>query len=156
MEIFEQALRAFLINVNVTGSRVFLMQAPQNPAPQAALPFLVFFPIAAFPYHAHGGPLEVVEREYQISVFDKSQSAALAIADTIRGSLDGFSGNVQSPWYIDAAFYQTQTWLREEQTQIFHVVQEYRIMFRALTPLLKQPPAVPTAVQPAVTLERST
>ena len=155
MEIFEQALRAFLINVNVTGSRVFLMQAPQNPAPQAALPFLVFFPIAAFPYHSHLGPLQVVEREYQISIFDKSQSTALAIADTIRGALDGFQGDVLAPWRIDAALYQTQTWLREEQTQIFHVVQDYRIQFRQLVPLVKQS-ALPTAVQPAVTLERST
>ena len=93
MTLFEQTLRDLLIQANVVSSRVFLARAPQKPAAQMTYPYIVFFHLAPNPHYMQSGPLETLDREYQIGVFDQSQSTALAIADTLREYLEAFRGD---------------------------------------------------------------
>ena len=148
MTIVENTLRRLLIQANVGfEKRVFLMFAPQVPAPQQKWPYCVFFHVAPNPLHDHGGPLDLLIREYQVSIFDPSQSKALAIADSLRNYLDGYRGTFEDTDF-GGIFYMTQTGSREPDTELFHIVQEYRIQFKYL-PIT----AVTTAVTTATTGE---
>lgn len=143
MIIFEQTLRQMLIDTNLVAARVFLFLAPQVPASQAVDPYMVFFPVAPIDQQGsetHGGPLTVITRLYQISIFDKSQSRALAIADSLRMHLDGWRGDYLN-CHIGHIFPVTQTITYENDTKLFQVIAEYRIMFRYIS---YDPPAVPT------------
>lgn len=131
MEIFEQALRAILIQTNLVGPRVFLMRAPQKPAEQMVTPYIIFFAVGPQTYTTQRGPLDQQQRLYQISIFDDSQSRALAIADSLRQKLDTLRGDV-GQWRIGSCFYSTQTSTWEFDTGLTHVVTEFLIMFRYL------------------------
>jgi hypothetical protein len=143
MIIFEQTLRDLLIQANLVADRVFLMRAPQVPADKQKIPYIIFFHVA--PVNPIGlvtmhGPLDVQDRMYQVSIFDHSQSRALAIADSLRIYLDTLYGDFENV-HIGHLFYMTQTWGWEEDTLLYQVIQEYRIMFRYLN---YDPPATPT------------
>jgi len=127
--IFEDVFRQLLVQINVVGTRVFLMRAPQTPASQMQVPYLVFLPIGQEPLHSHQGPLDLQIRNYQISIFDTSQSRALGIADTIREALDGFRGDYQGVQF-GAIFYRTQTSGYEEDTRLHQVMMDFRILFQ--------------------------
>lgn len=131
MEIFEQTLRAILVQTNLVGSRVFLMRAPQRPAEQMVTPYFIFFPVGPQTYSTMRGPLNQIQRLYQVSIFDNSQTRALAIADSLRQNLDGMRGDFDN-WRIGSCFYQTQTEAFEFDTQLIHVVTEFLIMFSYL------------------------
>jgi hypothetical protein len=131
MTIFEQTLRDVLIQANVTDDRVFLIRAPQVPAPQQRFPYMVFFHIAPTPHYEQQGPLSVMDREYQISIFDQSQSRALAIGDTLRAYLEGFRGDFEDSRFY-AFFHRTQTQAWEPDTQLYQIIQEYRILYAVL------------------------
>ena len=143
MVIFEQTLRQLLIESNLVAGRVFLMRSPQAPAPLADPPYIVFFPVAPIDQQGtetHGGPLNVITRLYQMSIFDNSQSRALAIADSLRMYLDGWRGDYLN-CHIGHIFPVTQSIGDETDTRLFQVIAEYRIMFRFIS---YDPPAVPT------------
>src|SRR5262245_29698829 len=131
MIIFEQTLRDLLIQTNLVGTRVFLMRAPQVPTPAPQVPYVVFFMVGPLPMMTMTSPSNHIQRDYQISIFDNSQSRALAIADSFRTFLDGFSGDYENT-HIGHAFYMTQTWAWEPDTMLFQVIQEYRIAFNYL------------------------
>lgn len=146
MIIFEQTFRALLIGTNLVERRVFLMRAPQVPAEQQKLPYFVFFPVGPLPLTTHNGPVNQIQRDYQVSIFDKSQSRALAIGDSLRAAINTLHGDFLNV-HIGSCFYMTQTWNWEQETKLFHVIQEYRVMFNYLGQTATQP-AVPTAVSP--------
>lgn len=128
MVIFEQTLRKLLIASNLVADRVFLMAAPQAPNAKLVLPYIVFFHVGPIPHTTQHGPLKQIQRDYQVSVFDESQSRALAIGDSMRQWLNTFHGAYENV-VIGSAHYMTQTWLREDDTALFQVIQEYRIIF---------------------------
>ena len=143
MIIFEQTLRDLLIQANLVDNRVFLMRAPQKPADQQKTPYIVFFhvaPVDPIGLKTMTGPLDQQDRLYQVSIFDNSQSRALAIADSLRMYLDTFHGDYENV-RIGHSFYMTQTWAWEPDTLLYQVIQEYRIMFRYLN---YDPPVTPT------------
>jgi hypothetical protein len=129
MVIFEQTLRDLILDVGLTDRRVFLMRAPQTPAPQQLVPYIVFFPIAPLEIGAtQTGPLNLIRRDYQVSFFDSQQSRALAMADTLRTSLDTLSGDYENV-HIGSCFHVMQTWQWEPDTELYQVIQDYRIIF---------------------------
>jgi hypothetical protein len=128
--VFEDTLRAILAGTKLFGERVYLMRAPQQP-PTIAVPYAVFFMVAPYPHPRMTGPLGMLERDYQISIFDRSQSNALGVADILRARLDTLHGVVGS-MRIDSTFYQTQTWGYEDDTGLYQIVQEYRFQFTDL------------------------
>jgi hypothetical protein len=134
MIIFEQTLRDLLIQTNLVADRVFLMRAPQVPNQKTQTPYVVFFmvaPVNPLGLKTHIGPIDQVERLYQISIFDSSQSRALAIGDSLRVYLDTLNGDFENV-HIGHSFYMTQTWAWESDTLIYQVIQEYQIMFNYL------------------------
>jgi hypothetical protein len=144
MVIFEQTLRDLLIQTNLVSTRVFLMRAPQVPADQQSIPYVLFFmvgPVDPLGLTTQHGPLDQIERLYQISIFDNSQSRALAIGDSLRMFLHSLSGDFENV-RIGHSFYMTQTWAWEPDTLLYQVIQEYRIMFRYLNQ--DPPPVAPT------------
>jgi hypothetical protein len=130
--IFEDVLRDMLVATNLVGRRVFLARAPQKPADQQVTPYMVFLMVAPFPLHSQGGPASLMEREYQLSVFDQSQARGLAIADSLRSALDGFSGSYEGVWF-GGIFYRTQTMQYENDTMLFQFITEFRILY-TMTP----------------------
>jgi len=126
--IFEQTLRDVLINANVTDDRVFLVRAPQVPAAKAANPYMIFFAISPTPHYDHSGPLDTKDRDYQVSIFDPSQSKALALADTLRDYLEHFRGDFSNVRF-GAFFHRNQTHQYETDTKLYQIVQEWRILF---------------------------
>jgi hypothetical protein len=147
MVIFEQTFRDLLIQTNLVADRVFLMRAPQVPNTKATIPYIVFFmvaPVAPILLKTQTGPLDQVERLYQVSVFDTSQSRALAIGDSLRMYLDTLSGDFENV-HIGHAFYMTQTWAWESDTLLYQVIQEYQVMFNYLNPA--PPPVTPTTAR---------
>jgi hypothetical protein len=142
MQIFEQTLRKLLSQSNLVGNRVFLLRAPQSPNTSLTLPYIVFFHVAPVPHHTHRGPLKQLQRVYQVSIFDESQSRALAIADSLRAWLDTYHG-LYDGVNFGSTFYLTQTSTYEADTRLFQVIQEYQIIFE---------PAVPTrSIKPQLT-----
>src|SRR5262245_2622438 len=129
MVIFEQTLRKLLIDSNLVANRVFLMRAPQVPTERLQIPYIVFFHVAPLPHVTHRGPLKQIERDYQISIFDNSQSRALAIGDSMRQWLNTYHGLYENVVF-GSTFYMTQTWTYEQDTKLFQVIQDYRIVFQ--------------------------
>ena len=141
MALFEETFRDYLIALNLVGGRVSLIRAPQIPAEKMVTPYMVFLPVAAFPMVTQHGPLDIVQHDYQISIFDPSQTRALAIAESVRLSLNtlhGTFGNV----YFGSCFHVMQSPQWEQETKLVHIIQQYRIMYRLL-------PAVQPVVTPA-------
>jgi hypothetical protein len=141
--IFEDVLRDLLISINVVGSRVFLMRAPQVPAGQQKIPYIVFFEVGPSPMHDLRAALDVLDRTYQVSIFDTSQSRAIAISETLRTSLDGNRGQYEGVLF-DGIFYRARTAAYENETKLFHIIQEYRILFHQNGLLNRNLPAVNT------------
>jgi len=133
MVIVEQVIRDLLIRTNLCETRVFLHRAPQVPAEQQKYPFMIFFHVAPLPLTAHSGPLSLINRDYQVSIYDLSQSRALGIGDALRGALDGLRELFEGVQF-GGIFYRNQTHGYEVETKLHEVVQEYRIFYRLLDP----------------------
>jgi hypothetical protein len=129
--IFEDVLRALLVGTDVAGTRVFLARAPQVPADQQRTPYLVFFSVGPTPRHAMGGPVSVQDVEYQVSIFEPSQSKALAIAATLKQKLDGVAGDYAGVRF-GGIFYRSQSSDYESHANIHHVFMTFRILFEFL------------------------
>jgi len=129
--IFEDVLRALLIGTDVAGPRVFLMRAPQVPTDQQRTPYLVFFQVGDSPQHAITGPLQLLDREYQVSIFDPSQSRAIGIADQLQAALNGVRGDYSGVRF-GGIFYRSRTATYEHLAQLFHVIVTFRILFQLL------------------------
>lgn len=129
MVIVEQVIRDLIIRTNLYERRVFLMRAPQVPAEQQTNPFAIFFHVSPIPMHAHSGPLGLIERDYQVSSYDPSQTKVLGLADALRASLDGFVGEFEGVLF-GGIFYRNQLSRYEQNTKLFEVIQEFRIFYR--------------------------
>jgi len=142
--IVEQTLRDLLIAANVCDDRVFLIRAPQVPADKARNPYIIFFHLAPYPHYSQDGPIQTFDREYQVSIFDPSQSKALAIADTVRDYLERFRGEFGAARFY-GFFHRNQTQHWESDTKLYQIVQEYRILYALLNGI-----STTTAVRPAL------
>jgi hypothetical protein len=129
--IFEDVLRAMLIQFNLVDKRVWLIRAPQKPTVQPMVPYMIFQHVGPVPLHSIRAPLDVLQREYQISIFDTSQSRALAIADALRTRLDGMRGDYMTV-HFGAIFYRLQTSGYEADTELYSVVTSFEILFQYL------------------------
>ena len=132
MTIFEQTFRNLMIASNLVDNRVFFWSAPQVPASQAKTPYLVFVEISPVTgEYPQDGPLALQHRDYQVSIFDPSQTRVTAIADSLRQHLDGYRATYQNVRF-GAIFFHNQTTLYEPETQLFGIVQEYRTQYHML------------------------
>jgi hypothetical protein len=129
--IIEDVLRQLLIATDVAATRVFVMRAPQKPAEQMKTPYIVFFQVGPSPMHSQTGPLDLLDREYQVSIFDPSQSRALGIADELRRQLDGLRGDYMGLRF-GAIFFRVQTSAFEATPEIVQVVTAFRVLFTVL------------------------
>ena len=151
--IFEDVLRALLVGTDVAGTRVFLMRAPQKPAGQQSTPYLVFEPVASAPRHTQIGPISMQDVDYQIDIFDPSQSRALGIADTLRRKLVGVRG-VFAGVRIGGIFNHSHTVGFEPQPDLQHVIVTFTILFEFLPEFenFTHQPRQPIATQRRTTL----
>lgn len=133
MVIFEQVLRDLIIAANLFERRVFLLRAPQVPAEQQKTPYAVFLPTGPSPMHVHDGPLSLQDRTYQVSIFDESQTKALALAESLKAYLDGYRGMYEGVDFGGIFFY-ASTWEYEPASTIYHMSVEFRILYRLVNP----------------------
>jgi hypothetical protein len=133
MVIVEQVIRDLLIQTNLCDTRVFLRRAPQVPAEQQKNPFMIFSHVAPLPVGAHDGPLDLMQRDYQVQIFDPSQSKAIAIGDSLRAALDGYRQEFEGVRF-GAIFYRAETSAYESETRLHEVMQEYRFLYQLIDP----------------------
>lgn len=129
--IFEDVLRSLIVGTDIASTRVFLMRAPQAPADQLKTPYVVFIPVGPSPVYSHRGQLSMQDTEYQISIFDASQSRALAARDTLRSKLGGIRG-VYAGVNIGGMFYRSDKVAYESASDLHHVIVTFRIQFEFL------------------------
>lgn len=133
MVIFEQVLRDLIVATNLFERRVFLLRAPQVPAEQQKTPYAVFLPTGPSPIHAQTGPLVLQDRTYQVSIFDESQTKALAIAESLKNALDGWKGTYEGVDF-GGIFLYSSSWEYEPASILFHITVEFRILYRLIDP----------------------
>ena len=129
MTIFEQAFRNYLIDANLVQQRVFLWRAPQVPASQMRYPYMVFLHIAPTTHPIHAGVVQLIDRDYQISIYDPSQTKVIGVADSLRKYLDGTYDVEYQGIRFGMIQYRVQSSGYEPETKLFQVIQEYRIQF---------------------------
>ncbi len=135
---FEEALRYFLTSNSslspLLGSNVFSAFAQQRPT----TPYLVFVQIGPRPLHSHQGPPSpgILQRTYQFSTFNPSQSGGILVADTLRIALDGFSGIMPvsadpsaQQYSVRAVLFQSQKYMFDLDTQLHMQAQDFFIQF---------------------------
>jgi hypothetical protein len=132
---FEEALRYFLTSASLAvGSNVFSAYSQQRPA----TPYLVFVQIGPRPLHAHNGPPSpgILQRTYQFSIFDPSQSSSISIANDLRVLLDGFSGVMPvsadpsaQQYKVQACLFVSQRYIFDLDTQLHMQAQDFFIQF---------------------------
>jgi len=129
--IFEDVLRALLVQLNLVDKRVYLIRAPQKPTVAPMVPYMVFQHVAPIPLHSIQAPLALLQREYQVTIFDNSQSRGLAIADALRTRIDGMRGDYMGVHFGYILYrYQTSGW--ESDTELYSIVTAYDILFQFL------------------------
>jgi hypothetical protein len=131
MVIFEDVLRALLVQLNLVDKRVYLIRAPQKPTVPVMAPYIVFQHVGPVPLHSLRAPLDVLQRDYQISIFDNSQSRALGIADSLRTRMDGMTGDYLGI-HFGAILYRYQTSGYEADTELYTIVLGFDILFQYL------------------------
>ena len=128
MTIFEQTFRDLLIAANLVDTRVFFWRAPQVPAEQAKVPYVIFFQVGPDnSAYTMGGPLTMVDRDYQVAIYDPSQSRCTAIADSLRAHLDGYHETYKNVRF-GATFYHSQTSTFEADTKLFVIMQDLSLI----------------------------
>lgn len=126
---FEEALRYFITSAALAvGSNVFSAFSQQRPT----TPYLVFVQIGPRPLHAHNGPPSpgILQRIYQFSIFDPSQSSSISIADALRVLLDGYRGVMAISADPSAQQYSVQGCLFQSQKYLFDT--DARVHMQAL------------------------
>jgi hypothetical protein len=135
---FEEALRYFLTSNSslspLLGSNVFSAFSQQRPA----TPYLVFVQIGPRPLHSHQGPPSpgILQRLYQFSIFDPSQSDSILVADTLRLALDGFSGSMAvsadpsaQQYSVKACLFQSQKYMFDADSRVHMQALDFFIQF---------------------------
>lgn len=132
---FEEALRYFLTSAALgVGSNVFSAFSQQRPT----TPYLVFVQIGPRPLHAHSGPPSpgMLQRIYQFSWFDPSQSSSIAGADALRLLLDGYRGSMAvsadpsaQQYSVQACLFQSQKYMWDADARIHMQALDFFIQF---------------------------
>ena len=94
MAAFEEALRNFLnlAPINMPGGYLSTYSVQQP-----AVPYLIFTDITQRPVYGQSGAANLIQRTYQLSIFDSSQSRAIYTADRLRQMFQGFKGVMVDP-----------------------------------------------------------
>jgi hypothetical protein len=132
---FEEALRYTITSAALAvGSNVFSAFAQQRPT----TPYLVFVQIGPRPLHSHGGPPSpgILQRTYQFSIFDPSQSSSISIADSLRALLDGYRGVMAvsadpsaQQYSVQGCLFQSQKYMWDADARLHMQAQDYFIQF---------------------------
>lgn len=110
-------------------NRVFSHKAPQASGQSVAEPYLVIYRISPTPRHVHAGPVPVIERLFQFSIFGRSQSAVLECADALRRLMDGYRGPMGS-YDVSGVFWSGERMLLNETSGMHQAACDYRIHYR--------------------------
>jgi len=110
---------------NVTalvGSRIYPLKLPQA----ATYPAITYQRVSGDRIRSLDGPSGLADPRIQLDLWDKTYSGVKALADTVRGALDGFRGlmgtdNIGGVLLLsDSDFY-------EQGVEVFRVIQDYSI-----------------------------
>ncbi|MDQ7019615.1 MAG: DUF3168 domain-containing protein [Robiginitomaculum sp.] len=104
--------------------RIYPLQIPAG----AAFPNAVVQRIATRRDATLGGPNGVARVRVQVDIFAKTQLQARALADAVRGLLDGFAGT-QSGVVVQDSLLENEHDLFDEQTGIYRTILEFQIRF---------------------------
>lgn len=123
--MIEESLRTkILADSDVTddiGQRLYILKLPQNPT----YPTVTYFKVSNARHH----DLDVAMPRYQIDVWAESYITARQVADNIRKALQRESGNWSGISVIQAV-YEGETDLYEEDTELYHIAQDFKIIYR--------------------------
>jgi hypothetical protein len=123
--MIEESLRAkILADTDVTddiGQRLYILKLPQSPT----LPAVTYFKVSNPRHH----DIDVAMPRYQFDIWAESYITARGVADNIRKALQRESGTWTGIRVIQAV-YLGETDMYEDDTELYHVAQDYKIIYR--------------------------
>jgi hypothetical protein len=130
MRIIEDVIRELVAALELPfASRIFLMRAPQAPAPSPAVPYCVMIPAGTNPIHGTHARSYLMNRVFQFSIYDSSQTRALWVSETLRLKIDALRGHFGGVNF-GAILLRAQTAAAPEiATGLFHVISDYEFIY---------------------------
>lgn len=123
--MIEEAVRKKLLASqdlrNLVGDRIYVLKLPQNPT----YPAVTFFK-ASNPRHHD---LDIAYPRFQFDVWAASYEAAKNVADEIRKALQREKGDWSGIKVIQGV-YLNEIDLYEDDTKIYHIVSDYKIIYK--------------------------
>lgn len=75
---------------DLVGTRIYMMNAPQN----TAFPYVVYRKVAASPDYAMGGQSGLQQAWFEFFVYDDLYATVLAVVEQLRQELSGYHGTM--------------------------------------------------------------
>jgi len=123
-ELIEQAILTRLSQIDLLGGRIYPVKAPQD----VELPYLIFFKVATSRDHSHSGSSHLASAWVQFSSFAQTYEEGKQIVGEIKTLLDSFRGTITNI-SINGCFLQEEVDFLEEDTGLYHIACDYRIVY---------------------------
>lgn len=121
----EEAIRAILVansTVKAITTRIYPSTLPQDPI----YPLILYIRISGYRDNALTGPSGLANPRFQIEAWATTYSAAKALANAIRGALNGYRGTVGQV-SIGSFLIQSERDIYEPEAACHRVVMDYTI-----------------------------
>lgn len=110
---------------SLAGGKVYAGRAKQG----TALPYIVHFKIGIDPEPDKDDVSTVDNIRYQVSCFDSTLEDAQTLADSVRSAMDAYEGTKATVVILYIEFLD-ENYLFEEDVQVHHIAQDYRITIK--------------------------
>jgi hypothetical protein len=124
----EEAVRTVLTNTGAVTALISTRVYPLYLPPDTTLPAVAYERISTRRSYAHDGPQAPVTARLQFNSIATTLSAAMGVADAIRGALSGYTG-VSAGVKIASCLLGNELSQDELDTGLARVVQDYLVTF---------------------------
>jgi len=129
---FRAGLRAFLlpdsnISAAVGAARIYHMRMPQGIRDAS----IVYQRISNVGDHHMGGASGISRPRVQIDCYARDIDTASALADLVKGRLDGYSGLMDTV-VVQGCFFETEDDDYEESAELMRVRHDYQLIYESL------------------------
>lgn len=114
-----------IANLLLSVGTAYPMKAPQT----TALPYIVYHVISNDPTDTKDGVSELDVARVQIDSYAATYSAAATLSDSVRSTLDRYSGTVQSI-VIDKIVFENENDIYDEDAECYRRSQDYFIRIK--------------------------
>ena len=123
VDTIEKAIRSILVNdstVKAITTRCYPGKIPQNPE----YPLIVYHKVTGMRDHHLQGPSGLAHPRFQVEAWATTYDAAKALANAIRGALDGYKGTVGAV-AIGSILIESERDVYEEAVSCHRVIMDF-------------------------------